>query len=106
MGNGEYSNPSSELSIPDTLWSTMTDDVLEDSLAANDKSYERPAKQRQSDAITQPRPVIATQVNMDLTTAAPIVFDAGYNLTEYGRQLKKNQRQAVCWHGQSFRALC
>lgn len=89
MGNGEYSNPSSELSIPDTLWSTMTDDVLEDSLAANDKSYERPAKQRQSDAITQPRPVIATQVNMDLTTAAPIVFDAGYNLTEYGRQLKK-----------------
>lgn len=89
MGNGEYSNPSSEMSVPDILWSTMTDEVLEDSLAANDKSYERPAKQRQADAITQPRSSVPLQVNTELITSAPIVFDAGYNLTEYGRQLKK-----------------
>lgn len=89
MGNGEYSNPSSEMSIPDILWSTLGDTDLEDALAANDKPYERPAKQRISDAITQPRPVGAVQVNTQLVTAAPIVFDSSYNLTTYGEQFKK-----------------
>jgi len=89
MGNGEYSNPSSEMSIPDILWSALTDEDLEAALAANDKSYERPAKQRTADAVTQPRPVTTAQVNVDLVTAAPIVFDSGYNLTVYGEQFKK-----------------
>lgn len=89
MGNGEYSNPSSEMSIPDILWSTLTDDALESALLANDRSYERPAKQRQADAITQPRSSVNEQVNTDLITAAPIVFDSGYNLTTYGEQFKK-----------------
>lgn len=89
MGNGEYSNPSSEMSVPDILWSALTDGELEVALAANDKSYERPAKQRVADAITQPRPVTTAQVNVDLVTAAPIVFDSGYNLTIYGEQFKK-----------------
>lgn len=89
MGNGEYSNPSSEMSVPDILWSTLPDEDLEAALAAADKDYSRPIKQGEESAITQPRPVGTSQVNIDLTTAAPIVFDNSYNLTEYGKQFKK-----------------
>lgn len=91
MGNGEYSNPSSELSAPDVLWSTLKDADLEAGLEGNltHPAYERPVKQTLSDVITQPRPMGAFQVNTTNLAAAPLVFDAGYNLTEYGKQFQK-----------------
>lgn len=89
LGNGEYSNPSSEMSVPDILWSTLPDEDLESAFAAAGKDYSRPVKQGEESAITQPRPVSAVQVNVDQTTAVPLVFDSSYNLTEYGKQYKK-----------------
>lgn len=91
MGNGEYSNPSSEISIPDTLWSAIKDNDLANALAGNTthSAYERPVKQKVADIITQPRPLLALQVNNTNVIAAPAVFDINYNLTSYGAQFKK-----------------
>lgn len=91
LGNGEYSNPSSELSIPDTLWSTIKDNDLVLALANNDthSDYERPVKQTVQDIITQPRPLKTTQVNLTNVKAAPLIFDENYILTAYGNQFKK-----------------
>ena len=91
MGNGEYSNPSAEMSIPDTLWSTIKDNDLTIALADNDThaDYERPIKQTVADIITQPIAAKANQVNLTNVDAAPLLFDVNYNLTAYGFQFKK-----------------
>lgn len=91
MGNGENSNPSSELSIPDSLWSTLKDSELQAALTGNDThdSYERPVKQKSRDIITQPHPFRTGQVNDTNIVAAPCVFDVNYNLTPYGNQFKR-----------------
>lgn len=86
FGNGDYSNPSAELPVSDLLWSVQKDATIK---AENNNVYTRPMLQDESSLSKQPilTPLPAANKNSGLY-AAPAVFDAEGNLTEYGKAFK------------------
>lgn len=83
MGNGEYSAPSSELLVPDLLFSGISDsDVI-----AAFGSYKRPSGLESFKDAEQFNIPLASSWFLNKTSGlqGPIIFDAGGNLTQYGQ---------------------
>lgn len=86
FGNGDYSNPSAELPVPDMLWSVQKDETIK---AENNDVYKRPMLQDANSLLKQPilTPLPAANKHYGMY-AAPAVFDSEGNLTDYGKAFK------------------